>query len=172
MSFTWVSDFSAFCCLTENVELPWQLLCHMIILLFLWDKKHLLKCTICHPHRTELSAFLLSFQGRSLLERGSASASLWQFFSRLLLFKNAFCTNCFSNFVIENNYSPVSSYMKLPEETQVTTELLQVISVYVRYTGLWVVACIMLKHHPRAWKYWKTLQFQPSLSSDVIVCSL
>lgn len=41
--------------------------------------------------------------------------------------------------------------MKPSEETQVTTELLPVISVYIAHTGLWVSACIMLKHNPRAW---------------------
>lgn len=77
--------------------------------------------------------------------------------------------NCSSNSVVEKNYSPVTPYMKPTEETQVTTEL-PVISVYIACTGLWVGACIMLKYHPRAWKYWKTLPFQSSLSSDVIVC--
>lgn len=74
--------------------------------------------------------------------------------------------NCSSNSVVEKNYSPVTPYMKPTKETQVTTEL----PVYIACTGLWVGACIMLKHHPRAWKYWKTLPFQSSLSSDVIVC--
>lgn len=102
----------------------------MIILLFLWDKKRLLKYTICHPHRAELSAFLLSFQGKTLLERVSAYGSPCHFFSRLLLFKNVFYINCFSNSVVEKNYSPIALNMKPPEETQVTTELFPVISLY------------------------------------------
>lgn len=101
----------------------------MIILLFLWDKKHILKYTICHPHRAELSAFLLSFQRESLLERLSAYASPCQFSSRLLLFKSGFNMNCFSNSVVDKSYSPIALYMKPPEETQVTAELFSVISL-------------------------------------------
>ena len=38
--------------------------------------------------------------------------------------------NCFSNSVVEKNYSPAALYLQPPEETQVTTELFPVISLY------------------------------------------
>lgn len=38
--------------------------------------------------------------------------------------------NSFSNSVVEKNYSPIALHVKPPEETQVTTELFPVNSLY------------------------------------------
>lgn len=41
-----------------------------------------------------------------------------------------FLYELFSNSLAEKNYSPIALYMKPTEETQLTTELFQVISLY------------------------------------------
>lgn len=147
------------------MELLWQLLCHMIIFLFLWDKKHLLKYTICHPHRTELSAFLLSFQGKSLLERWSASASPCQFLPRLLLFKNGFCINFFLILLLRR----ITIYETIRGNSSNNRIITSDFSIYSTY---WTVGLCLyhVKTSSQSLEYWKTLQFLSSLSSAVIVC--
>lgn len=56
-----------------------------------------------------------------------------------------FLYELFSNSLAEKNYSPIALYMKPTEETQLTTELLQVISLYsIDWTVSW---CL---HHVKA----------------------
>lgn len=75
-------------------------------------------------------------------------------FSRLLLFKNGFYRNCFSNSVVEKNYSQIALYMKPPEEIQVTGELFPVISLHsVDWTVGWC-----LYHVKASSQSWEALE--------------